>query len=160
MVSTPEGFTNNSPRSPMTPTTAKKPIARKSLCLFTDILDVKKRTAIRGFGYVKSKRKANKAETIPWELKPKRKLNSRINDNIKKSLYNWIINHPQFLQSPIFNDYLKVNIYCHTRPQIVPKLLLHVFFRELHNILVSDPVDCGIKEARDVENNIIISDST
>ena len=33
MVYTTEGFTDNSPRSPMTPTTLKKPSARKSLCL-------------------------------------------------------------------------------------------------------------------------------
>ena len=32
--------------------------------------------------------------------------------------------------------------------------------QELHNILVSDPVYGGLKEARDVENNIIIIDST
>ena len=42
MVSTNKGFTNNSPRSPMTPTLYKKPAARKSLRLFTSILDVKK----------------------------------------------------------------------------------------------------------------------
>ena len=35
MVSTPEGFTNNSLISPMTSTPIKKPSARKSLCLFT-----------------------------------------------------------------------------------------------------------------------------
>ena len=34
MVSNPGGFTNNSPRSPMTSTPVKKPSARKSLCLF------------------------------------------------------------------------------------------------------------------------------
>ena len=43
MVSIPQGFTNNIPRSPMTPTPVKKPSARKSLCLFTNILDVKKK---------------------------------------------------------------------------------------------------------------------
>ena len=32
--------------------------------------------------------------------------------------------------------------------------------RELHNSLVSDPNDGGLKDARDEENNIIISDST
>ena len=45
-----------------------------------------------------------------------KKGNSRINDQIKKSPNNWIINHPQVVQSPIFNDCLKVNIYGHTRP--------------------------------------------
>ena len=29
MVSTPKGFTNNSPKSPMTPTPVKRPSARK-----------------------------------------------------------------------------------------------------------------------------------
>ena len=32
--------------------------------------------------------------------------------------------------------------------------------RELHDSLVSDPDNGGLKEARDAENNIIISDST
>ena len=32
--------------------------------------------------------------------------------------------------------------------------------RELHNILVSDPNDGGLKDARDEDGKIIISDST
>ena len=48
------------------------------------------------------------------------------------------------MQSLIFNDSLKVNIDGHTDPQ-------------LHNILVSDLVDGGLKEARYAENIIIIS---
>ena len=70
------------------------------------------------------------------------------------------MHNPQVVQSPIVNDCLKVNIDGHTEPQLVSKLLLHVSVRELHNSLVSDPVDGGLKEARDTENNIIISDST
>ena len=120
IISTPEIFTNNNPISLMTPTTVKKPSARKSLCLFTNILDVKKKADIWWVGAAKSKRKESIAGTTPWALKPKRKGNSRINDNIKKTFYNWIINNPQVLQSPIFNDCLKVNIDGHTRPQIVP----------------------------------------
>ena len=68
--------------------------------------------------------------------------------------------HPQVVQSPIINDCLKVSIDSHTRPQIVPKLLLQVSVRELHNSLVSDPEYSGLKYSRYVENNIIISDST
>ena len=45
MVSNLEVFTNNSPISPMTSTPLKKTSARKSLCLFTNILDMKKKTA-------------------------------------------------------------------------------------------------------------------
>ena len=47
-----------------------------------------------------------------------------------------------------------------TEPQLVPKLLLKVIVRELHNSLVSDPNDGGLKDASDEDNNIIISDST
>ena len=42
MVSTPEGFTYNSTISPRTSTPVKKLSARKSLCMFTNVLDVKK----------------------------------------------------------------------------------------------------------------------
>ena len=56
MVTTPEVFPNNSPRSPMTPPTLKKPSDRKSLCIFTNTLDVKNKTAIRRFGTSKLKR--------------------------------------------------------------------------------------------------------
>ena len=70
------------------------------------------------------------------------------------------MHHPQVVQSPIFNDCLKVNIGGHTEPQLVPKLLLRVSVRELHNSLFCDPVDGGIKETRDEENNSIINDST
>ena len=160
MVSTPEGFTNNSPRYPMTPTPVKKTSSRKSLCLLTNILDVKKKTTIRRFRYAKFKHKEIKSGTKPCTLKQNRKLNSKINDPIKKSIHNWIMHHPQFLQSPIFNYCLKLDIDGHTRPQMVPKLLPQISIWELHNGLVSDPVYGGLKEARDAENNIIISDST
>ena len=63
MVSTPEVSTNNSTISPMTPTPVKKPSARKSLCLFTNILDAKKKTDTRLVGDAKSKRKAIKYGT-------------------------------------------------------------------------------------------------
>ena len=47
-----------------------------------------------------------------------------------------------------------------TEPQLVPKFLLQVYVRELHNSLVSDPNDGGLKDARDEDGKIIISDST
>ena len=45
--------------------------------------------------------------------------NSKINDRIKKSLYNRIMHHPQVVQSPIVNDCLKFDIDGHTEPQLV-----------------------------------------
>ena len=47
-----------------------------------------------------------------------------------------------------------------TEPQLVQKLLLRVFVRELHNILVSDTNDGGLNDDRDEYSNTIISDST
>ena len=52
-----------------------------------------------------------------------------------------------------------MNIDGHTRPQIVPKLLLQVSIQEPHNSLTSYQEDGGLKKARDAENNIIIVDS-
>ena len=90
------------------------------------------------------------------ETKPK--VNSKIDKEINKSLYNWIMHHTQVVQSTIVNNFLKVKIDGHTEPQLVTRLLLQVFVRELHNSLVSDTDNVGLKEARDAENNIIISD--
>ena len=45
-------------------------------------------------------------------------------------------------------------------PQLVTKLLLQVSVRELHNSLVSYPNDGGLKDARNEDDDIIISDST
>ena len=68
MVSTPEGFTNNIPISPMTSTPVNKPSAQKSLCMFTNILEVKK-TTYRQVGACKSKRKPIKFGNTTWALK-------------------------------------------------------------------------------------------
>ena len=58
------------------------------------------------------------------------------------------------------NDCLRVSIDGHYLPQLVSKLLLQVSVRELNNIMVSPPDEGGLKEERDADNNIIISDST
>ena len=76
------------------------------------------------------------------------------------SPYNWIMRHPQVVKSPIVNYFMKVKTDGHTEPQLVPKLLLHVSVRKIHNNLVSNTIDGVLKEARDEDDNIIISDST
>ena len=70
------------------------------------------------------------------------------------------MHHPQVVQSLIANDCLKVKVYGHTEPQLIPKLLLQVYVREIHKNLVSDTSDGELKEAIGEENNILISDST
>ena len=86
MFYTPAEFTTNSPGSPMTPTQVKKPSDRKSMCLSTTILDVKKETVISQVKAAKYKRNAITSGTIPAALKPKQKVNSKINDQINKSI--------------------------------------------------------------------------
>ena len=49
ILSTPEGVTNNSPNVHMTSTPVKKPSARKSLYLFTNILDVQPKNSQTSF---------------------------------------------------------------------------------------------------------------
>ena len=70
------------------------------------------------------------------------------------------MHHPQVVQSSIFNNSMKVKINGHTEPQLVPKILLQVSVRELHKNIVSNADNGGLKEARDEDDNIIISDST
>ena len=56
MISTPGGFTDDSPISPITSTPVKKSSAQKSLFMFTNVLEVKK-TAYRRVGAAKYNRK-------------------------------------------------------------------------------------------------------
>ena len=64
---------------------------------------------------------------------------SKINEQVKKYLYNCILQHTQVVQFPTANDFLKVDIDGHYGPQLVPKLLLQMSFWELHNSMVSPP---------------------
>ena len=112
-------------------------------------MDVNPKTAKRRFVAAESKRKTMKVCNSLWTKKNKRKGHSKITEQLKRNLYTWITRHPQVVQSPISNDCLKVVLYDQTEPQLVPKLLLQVSGRELHNSLVSDPNDGGLKDARD-----------
>ena len=69
IISTPEGVTNDSPNVNMTSSLVKKPSARKSMCLFTNILDVKPKTEKRRFVAAKSKRKSMKVGNSLWTKK-------------------------------------------------------------------------------------------
>ena len=69
ILSTPEGVTDNSPNVHMESKPVKKPSARKSLCLFTNILDVNPKTAKRRFVAAKSKRKSMKVCNSLWKKK-------------------------------------------------------------------------------------------
>ena len=65
-------------------------------------------------------------------------------------MYAWITCHPQVFQSPISNDCLKVMFDDQTEPQLVLIFLLQMSVRELHNSLLSDTKDGGLKYAIDL----------
>ena len=120
MMSTPEGVIDDSPNAPMASTPVNKPSARKSLCPFTNILNVKNKTAKRRIGAAKFKRRAIKVGNSLWTKKTKRKGRSKINEQIKFNIYAWITRHPQVVQSPISNDFLNVMFDDQTEPQLFP----------------------------------------
>ena len=98
IVSTPEEVTRDSPSLPMTSTPLKKPSARKSMCLFANILDVKDKTAKLRIVAAQSKYRSMKLGTSLWTKKTKQKEHSKINYNIKRNMYAWITRHPQVFQ--------------------------------------------------------------
>ena len=117
--------------------------------MLTNVINIKKKSAKRHVGAAKSKRRTMIVGNILWTNKKKRKGNSKINEQIKRNLYAWITRHPQVVQSPISNDFLKVMFRDKREPQLVPKLLLQLSVRELHNSLVSDTNYGCLKDARD-----------
>ena len=68
MMSTPEDVRYDSPSLPMTSTPVKKSIAGKSLCLFTNIFDIKKKTSKRWVGAEKSKRRWGNCASVMLPL--------------------------------------------------------------------------------------------
>ena len=73
ILSTPVRVTDNIPNVHMTSSPVKKTSARKSLCLFTNILDVKPTTSKRRFVAAEYRRKAMKVCNSLWTKKSKRK---------------------------------------------------------------------------------------
>ena len=69
MVSTPDGVTDNIPNVLMTSTPVKTPSARKPLCLFTNILDVRPKIAKHHIVAEKYKHRAMKVGTSQWTRK-------------------------------------------------------------------------------------------
>ena len=66
MVSNTERFTDNIPISPEPPMIVKKCSARKSLRLFTEVLDVKDKTSVRQVGAIKPNCKAIREGSMLW----------------------------------------------------------------------------------------------
>ena len=95
-----------------------------------------------------------------WSSIPNKKGHTKINKQDNKYLYNQILHHPQVVQYPIANDCLKMYTDGHYEPQLVTKFLLKLNIWEVHNSMVIFIEEGGLKEARDVDNNIMFNDST
>ena len=85
MVSTLEVFTDNSPMSPGPSVSSKNPSTRKSLRQFTEVLDFKHRTDVRGLCAEKLKRKYIRSGSMLWSGIPNSRVYTKINNHIKKS---------------------------------------------------------------------------
>ena len=68
-----------------------------------------------------------------------------MNQQARKYLYNWILQHPQVVQYPIENYCIKLFIGGKVETQLVPIFLLQVSARELHNSMVISPEEGGLK---------------
>ena len=88
MVSTPEAFIDKVPISIGPPLIVKKCSARKLLCLFNEVLDVKNKTAIYRVGAAKSSFKVIRLVILLWSSITNRKGHTKINEQVKKYLYN------------------------------------------------------------------------
>ena len=59
-----------------------------------------------------------------------------------------------------FQWFSQIYVRWSDRTSTFSKIVTSVYVRELHNILVSDPNDSGIKDSRYEDGKVIISDST
>ena len=144
LVSTSEGCTKNTLMAPNPHVSTKKPSAIKLLHQFTETLDFRHKTAVQRFGAVKAKRNTIK-NGMTWSNISKRRGCTEISPKVRDLPYHWILHHPQVMQSPIGNDCLYVSIHGKSEKQLMTKLLLQVYLRELHNIMVSPPEEGGLK---------------
>jgi hypothetical protein len=68
----------------------------------------------------------------------KRKGCTKVNKELEEKVLSFIENNPNMVQSPIMNDYVSVKDKSDPIVHKVPKLLLQITIRELHNNLIHD----------------------
>ena len=84
----------------------KNPSARKPLRQFSETLNAKNNTAVCRLCAAKTKLRAIRKINMLWSNIAKRRGHTKINQKLRKSLYNWILHHRQVMQSPIAGDCL------------------------------------------------------
>jgi len=97
---------------------------------------------------------------VPWSRVKQRKGFTKITAEIREKLNDWVLAaHLHVIQSPITNDTLLIDYRNTGVTTRVPKLLIEISIRDLHNDLLELPESGGLAEARDAEGKVIISDS-
>ena len=122
-------------------------------------LGMKWATGQRHLAKAKVKRKALsvKEKGLMWSRVRNRKGYSKISLSLRKALFQWILDHPSIVPSPISKDTLLVRNPETGLKERVGKLLLEIPVRELHNDLIDDKT--GLKEARNEKGEVLISDT-
>ena len=88
----------------------KNTSAIKSLRQFSEALDVKYKTDVHKLGAAKAKRKAIRTGNELWSNIDIPGGHTKINQNSKEDLYNFILHHTQFVKYPISNYYIYESI--------------------------------------------------
>ena len=91
MVSTTEVFADIITISSVAYVPLKKTNVSKSLCQISETLDVNPKTAVRWLSYAESNHKAIRAGSMLCSSIKNRRANNKINEWVKKDLYNWIL---------------------------------------------------------------------
>jgi hypothetical protein len=84
----------------------------------------------------------------------------KITPTTKQAIVHWIWSHENVVTSPIYNETLLVKKQGSIKKHHVPKLLLEVPIRELHNLLVASLEHGGLLQSRDEDGIIIVGDTT
>jgi hypothetical protein len=137
------------------PTTRNAPSKREQV----KHLGMKWATGQRHLAKAKVKRKSlsQKEKGLMWSRVKNRKGYSKISLSLRKSLLQWILDHPSVVPSPLSKDTLLVSNPDTGRKERVGKLLLEIPVRELHNDLLDERR--GLKEARNEKGEVLISDT-
>ena len=98
MVSTTEGLTDNSPISVKKYGHTNNPSTRNFFPLFRTI-ECQTKKYVHGLGYAKTKFKATRTGNILWYSISTQKVHTKINEQFNKAFYDWVLHHPQVVQS-------------------------------------------------------------
>ena len=93
-----------------------------------------------------------------WSSVAARRKYSKITSELKVKLHNWILRHPHVIKSPYPQDTTLWKKQDGTVERI-PKILISISIRELHNDVLKKASDGGLEGAVDTNGNAVISDT-